>query len=141
MTDVRGGLPRRYTPFRRIMSPTVPPRSPIPATRVALACLLWLAGAASPAAGAEEQRIGRGDILRIHISDLQGPDTETTDLYRVDEDGCVELPRIGRTDIADLSESEAVDFILDKCRGDGFGDLDLFFTLLRCNEIPQHLGR
>jgi protein involved in polysaccharide export with SLBB domain len=52
-----------------------------------------------------------GDTLVVRIWDLEGPGVETAQTWTVDPEGCIDLPRIGKLKLQDLTEFEAADFI------------------------------
>jgi len=88
--------------------------------RTLLACCLLLIGAAGaaaqvettapPAVGQEEYRIGPGDVLRIQIwgrPELTGPVT-------VDATGRIQLPLIGRVEVAERTPAELGEYLTER---------------------------
>ncbi|MCK4414029.1 MAG: polysaccharide biosynthesis/export family protein [Candidatus Eisenbacteria sp.] len=88
--------------------------------RTLLACCLILIGAAGaaaqvettppPAVGQEEYRIGPGDVLRIQVwgrPELTGPVT-------VDATGRIQLPLIGRVEVAERTPAELGEYLTER---------------------------
>ena len=92
-----------------MMADAVPPASAIPSVRSAVACVLFAAGFAAAHASDPTLPIGTGDTVHLRIA--WGRGLETDDTWRVDEEGCIELPRIGRLKVSDLSEAEATSLV------------------------------
>lgn len=74
---------------------------------IVISALALLAPAFVHAEGDEPARIVVGDTVTVTISDLEAVGVETTRTQIVDHKGAIELPLIGKTKAADLTEAEA----------------------------------
>jgi protein involved in polysaccharide export with SLBB domain len=98
---------------------------------------LLLAPAAEAAAG---DSIANWDLVRIAVGDLTGPGTEVVVVTRVDGEGVVGLPYVGKQKLAGLTEQRAEKVIEQTYRGQNIV-LKAPVSVFRLERAPADAGQ